>query len=54
MPVYEYSCETCRDEVHITLSISAHDKAKVPCPRCGSATLRPLLSTFFAQTTRTS
>ena len=54
MPVYEYHCDKCRAEVRITLSIGAHDKAKVVCPKCGSATLRPLVSTFFTQTSRKS
>ena len=35
MPVYEYSCDTCKRDVRVTLSISEHTKAKVACPRCG-------------------
>jgi putative FmdB family regulatory protein len=54
MPVYEYYCDTCRREVNITLSIKEHDKAKVACPKCGSTPLRPLVSTFFSQTSRKS
>jgi putative FmdB family regulatory protein len=54
MPVYEYHCDKCRGEVQVTLSISAHDKAKVKCPKCGSGALHPLVSTFFTQTSRKS
>ena len=54
MPVYEYYCDKCRGEVQVTLSISAHGKAKVACPKCGSARLRPLVSTFFSKTSRKS
>jgi putative FmdB family regulatory protein len=54
MPVYEYYCDKCRGEVRITISISKHDKAKVACPQCGSRALRPLMSTFFSQTSRKS
>ena len=54
MPMYEYYCDKCRGEVQITLSISAHDKAKVACPQCGSKALSPLVSTFFSQTSRKS
>lgn len=54
MPVYEYYCEKCRGEVTVTLSISEHDKAKVACPQCGGMALRPLVSTFFSQTSRKS
>jgi len=54
MPVYEYHCDKCRGEVRVTLSIREHDKAKVACPQCGSTALRPLMSTFFSQTSRKS
>lgn len=54
MPVYEYYCDKCRREVQVTLSISAHATAKVACPKCGSKALRPLVSTFFSQTSRKS
>jgi putative FmdB family regulatory protein len=54
MPVYEYYCDKCRREVQVTLTISAHEKAKVACPKCDSASLRPLVSTFFTQTSRKS
>ena len=54
MPVYEYFCEKCRREVSVTLSITAHDAGKIACPKCGGKALRPLLSTFFSQTSRKS
>lgn len=54
MPVYEYHCDKCRGDVTITVSISEHDKAKATCPKCGSTALRPLVSTFFSQTSRKS
>ena len=54
MPVYEYYCDNCRRDVSITLSISEHDKAKVACPQCGNTALRPLVGTFFSQTSRKS
>jgi putative FmdB family regulatory protein len=54
MPAYEYYCDRCRGDVTVTLSISEHDKAKVACPQCGNTALRPLVSTFFSQTSRKS
>ncbi len=54
MPVYEYHCDKCKRDVRVTLSISKHDKVKVACPRCGNKALRPLVSTFFSQTSRKS
>ena len=54
MPVYEYYCDKCKRDVRVTLSISEHNKAKVACPQCGNKALRPLVSTFFSQTSRKS
>ena len=54
MPVYEYYCDKCKRDVQVTLSISEHNTAKVACPRCGNKALRPLVSTFFSQTSRKS
>jgi putative FmdB family regulatory protein len=54
MPVYEYYCDKCKRDVRVTLSISEHNKAKVACPRCSNKALRPLVSTFFSQTSRKS
>ena len=54
MPVYEYHCDKCQREVTLTLSISEHEKGKIKCPKCGGKALRPLVSTFFSQTSRKS
>ena len=54
MPVYEYYCDKCQCEVQFTLSISAHNKGQLKCPKCGGKALRPLVSTFFSQTSRKS
>jgi putative FmdB family regulatory protein len=54
MPMYEYYCDKCRREVMLSLSISAHEKGRIQCPRCGGKSLRPLLSTFVSQTSRKS
>ena len=54
MPVYEYYCDKCQREVTLTLSISEHEKGKIKCPKCGDKALRPLVSTFFSQTSRKS
>src|SRR5262245_42032914 len=54
MPVYEYHCDKCQRAVTLTLSIREHEKGKFTCPTCGSKALRPLVSTFFSQTSRKS
>ena len=54
MPMYEYHCDKCERDVTLTLSISAHEKGPITCPKCGGTALRPLVSTFVSQTSRKS
>ncbi|MBI4246176.1 MAG: zinc ribbon domain-containing protein [Candidatus Rokubacteria bacterium] len=54
MPLYEYSCEKCRKEVTVAMSISEHDKGGAACPQCGGTALQPLVGTFFTKTSRKS
>lgn len=54
MPTYEYRCEACAKEFETVLTISAHEKARVTCPKCGSAKVAPLMATFSAKTSRKS
>ena len=54
MPVYEYHCDKCQRAVTLTLSIREHETGTFTCPTCGSKALRPLVSTFFSQTSRKS
>ena len=54
MPRYEYYCNNCRRDVAITQSIGQHDKGMPTCPQCRGKDLRPLVSTFFSQTSRKS
>lgn len=54
MPQYEYFCDTCKKEVTLSMSMSAHDKGGVACPDCGGRALRPLVGTFFSKTSRKS
>ena len=54
MPVYEYHCDKCEQEVTLTLSIREHDKGPIKCPKCGGKALRPLLSAFMTQTSKKS
>lgn len=54
MPLYEYYCEKCHKDVTLTMSISERDKGAATCPQCGGREMRPLVGTFFAQTSRKS
>ncbi len=53
MPLYEFYCDKCKREISMTLTISEREKGAA-CPKCGSRDLRPLLGTFFTQTSKKS
>jgi putative FmdB family regulatory protein len=45
MPIYEYRCDSCgRYHQQLVLVLSTYEVP--PCPRCGKATLRKLVSRF--------
>ena len=54
MPLYEYFCQKCQREITVPMTISQHDKGGGVCPQCGGRDLRPLVGSFFAQTSRKS
>ena len=54
MPLYEFYCDKCQKEVSVTMSISEREKGQAARPRCGSRAMRPLMGTFFTQTSKKS
>jgi putative FmdB family regulatory protein len=54
MPLYSYECTKCRERFDVTRSIAEHDAHREKCPKCGHKSVRQLMSTFFAQTSRKS
>jgi hypothetical protein len=54
MPVCEDYCENCRRGVAVTLSVGEHDKGMPACPQCNGKDIRPVVGTFFSQTSRKS
>jgi putative FmdB family regulatory protein len=54
MPLYEFFCDKCQQEVSLTLSLREREQGTAPCPQCGSRELRPLVGTFFSKTSRKS
>jgi putative FmdB family regulatory protein len=54
MPRYDYFCDACRKEVTLTMTMGEHDKGSAVCPECQGRSLRPLVGSFFAQTSRKS
>jgi putative FmdB family regulatory protein len=54
MPLYEFYCDKCAKEVSVTMTISEREKGQPTCPHCGGRELRPLMGTFFTQTSKKS
>jgi putative FmdB family regulatory protein len=52
MPVYEFRCETCRSQFEARQSLGERAAGRPPCPSCGSDKVEPILSSFFARTSR--
>lgn len=48
MPIYEFNCHACNEPFELMISFSRLGEAK--CPKCGSADVRRLVSTFAART----
>ncbi len=54
MPTYEYRCEKCRKRFSRVETISQHGKKRPKCPKCGSAKVVQVFSSFFAKTGKKS
>jgi putative FmdB family regulatory protein len=54
MPTYEFLCTKCQKEFSITTTIKERETTKPTCPACGSTELEPIMSGFFAKTSRKS
>lgn len=54
MPFYEFHCKKCDKTFGVTLSIKERGERKIACPSCKSKKAEPLLTTFFAKTSKKS
>lgn len=54
MPVYEYSCKDCHSSFDKTLTLAAHDREPVTCPKCGGKNVAQEVTRFYAVTSRKS
>ncbi len=54
MPTYDYRCPGCKKKFSLMLSIKEHDTKKVKCPKCGSAKIDQLITSFMTKTSRKS
>ena len=49
MPLYEYACQECRQDVTLLQSIHA-TAGQTACPQCGQMRLSRLMSSFATKT----
>jgi putative FmdB family regulatory protein len=54
MPVYEYSCKDCHSSFDKTLTLAAHDREPVTCPKCGGKNVAQEFTRFYAVTSKKS
>ena len=48
MPIYDYICGKCNKKFNVTMSITAHGKKRVQCPKCSSKAVMRSFQPFFA------
>ncbi len=54
MPTYDYKCQDCKHTFTRVESISAHERARAACPKCRSANVSRVFTSFYAKTVRKS
>jgi putative FmdB family regulatory protein len=53
MPTYDYRCRECGHEFELVERMSEHQTPH-KCPKCGSDKVEPVLTQFYAKTSRKS
>ncbi len=54
MPTYVFRCGKCGAEFERRMSVAEREKARPVCPSCKGRKVEPVLSGFFAKTSRKS
>ena len=54
MPIYEYSCKDCHSTFDKTLTLAAHDREPVTCPKCGGQNVAQDFTSFYPVTSKKS
>jgi putative FmdB family regulatory protein len=54
MPTYEYLCKDCRELFDKILTLTAHAREPITCPKCGGKNVEQELTTFYAVTSKKS
>jgi putative FmdB family regulatory protein len=54
MPTYVFRCSTCRKVFEKVMTVAQREHARPVCPKCKGRKVEPVLSGFFAKTSRKS
>lgn len=54
MPTYEYRCSKCGKVFERQEHVAEHEKSHPQCPKCHSADVQPVLTDFYAKTSKKS
>ena len=54
MPTYVYRCQPCDRPFEIVRSMREHEREAPRCPECNGKRVEPVLTPFFARTSRKS
>jgi putative FmdB family regulatory protein len=54
MPIYEYVCKDCHEAFATILTLAAHDRESITCPKCGGKNVQQKFTTFFPVTSKKS
>ena len=54
MPNYEFRCQNCNKKFSAALSVKEWEEKKFKCPKCGSKKSHPIVSNFYAKTSKKS
>jgi putative FmdB family regulatory protein len=54
MPIYVFRCRRCDREFEERLTVAEREQATIACPECKGTAVVPVITGFFAKTSRKS
>ena len=54
MPMYDFTCKSCKKSFTLTISLAEYEKAKFACPKCKGTKVEQRITPFFAVTSKKS
>ncbi len=54
MPTYIFKCSKCDEQFELLLSVRERESKKPACPKCKGKKVTPVITAFFAKTSRKS